>query len=300
MDVAFCGLGLMGAPMVRRLLAAGHRVTVWNRSAGKAAALAAEGARAAATPAQAAEHADAVLVCLRDAAAVEAVVFGAGGLREAAGLRWIADHSSIAPEATRRFANSLKANCGAEWLDAPVSGGVSGVEAGTLAVMAGGSESVFEEAARVMAAYAARITRMGEVGAGQATKLCNQTIVASTVLAIAEAVALAQRNGIDVARLPEALAGGWADSRPLQVFVPRMVQAHEHSIGALSTMLKDVETVAAVARAAGLPMPLTSTVQQVLRIAAGMGLADAELSSVVCVMQPDRCAEFTAAGEARP
>jgi 2-hydroxy-3-oxopropionate reductase len=143
-----------------------------------------------------------------------------------------------------------------------------------------------------MAAYAGRVTRMGEAGAGQATKLCNQTIVAATVLAIAEAVSFAQRSGIDVARLAEALAGGWADSKPLQVFVPRMVQAQMPSIGALSTMLKDVDTVAGAAQAAGLPMPLTGTVQQVLRIASAMGLGPAELSAVVGVLQPDRRDEF--------
>lgn len=292
MKVAFCGLGLMGAAMVRRLLAAGYEVCVWNRSARKASAFVDAGARFAPTPAQAAEGADAVLLCVRDGAAVESVVFGAGGLREARGLAWIADHSSIAPEATRDFARRLKEACGADWIDAPVSGGVSGVEAGTLAIMAGGPSAAIAEASRVMGAYAGRVTRMGEVGAGQATKLCNQTIVATTVLAIAEAVSFAQRNGIDAALLPEALAGGWADSSPLRVFVPRMVRAHEQSIGALSTMLKDVETVAATAQRSGLPMPVAGNVLQVLRVAAAMGLADAELSAVICVLQPERRGEF--------
>lgn len=292
MKVAFCGLGLMGAAMVRRLLGAGHEVAVWNRSANKASALVEAGARLAPTPAQAADDADAVLLCVRDGAAVESVVFGSGGVHEARGLKWVADHSSIAPELTRDLARRLQQVCGAEWIDAPVSGGMSGVESGTLAIMAGGPEAAIAEASRVMAAYAGRVTRMGDAGAGQATKLCNQTIVAATVLAIAEAVAFAQRNGIDAARMPEALAGGWADSNPLRVFVPRMVCAHEQSVGALSTMLKDVETVAATAQRSGLPMPVAGNVLQVLRVAAAMGLADAELSSVICVLQPERCGEF--------
>lgn len=292
MKVAFCGLGLMGAAMVRRLLGAGHDVTVWNRSAQKASALVEAGAHLAPTPAQAADGAEAVLLCVRDGAAVESVVFGPGGLREARGLKWVADHSSIAPEVTRDLARRLEEACGAGWIDAPVSGGVSGVEAGTLAIMAGGAQEAIAEASHAMAAYAGRVTRMGEVGAGQATKLCNQTIVATTVLAIAEAVSFAQGNGIDAARLPEALAGGWADSSPLRTFVPRMVRAHEQSIGALSTMLKDIETIAACAQRSGLPMPVAGNVLQVLRIAAGMGLAAAELSSVICVLQPERCGEF--------
>jgi 2-hydroxy-3-oxopropionate reductase len=292
MHVAFCGLGLMGAPMVRRLLQAGHAVTVWNRSPGKLAPLLQAGARAAPTPAAAAAGARAVLLCVYDAAAVESVVFGTDGLARTPGLRWLADHSSIDPDTTRDFARRLKAQCGADWVDAPVSGGVAGADAGTLAIMAGGALHAVDEAAQCMAAYAGRVTRMGEAGAGQATKLCNQTIVAATVLAIAEAVSFAQRSGIDVARLAEALAGGWADSKPLQVFVPRMLQAQAQSIGALSTMLKDVDTVAGAAQAAGLPMPLTGTVQQVLRIASAMGLGPAELSAVVGVLQPERRDEF--------
>lgn len=292
MKVAFCGLGLMGTAMVRRLLVAGHKVTVWNRSAQKASVLVDAGARVVPTPSQAADDADAVLVCVRDGAAVESVVFGAGGLHEARGLKWVADHSSIAPEFTRDLARRLKQACGADWIDAPVSGGVNGVEAGTLAIMAGGPEAAIAEASRVMASYAGRVTRMGDVGTGQATKLCNQTIVATTVLAIAEAVSFAQRNGIDATRLPDALAGGWADSSPLRVFVPRMARAHEQSIGTLSTMLKDVETVAATAQRSGLPMPVAGNVLQVLRVAAAMGLGDAELSSVICVLQPERCGEF--------
>lgn len=292
MRIAFCGLGLMGAAMARRLLAAGHEVAVWNRSPAKARPLVGQGARAAATPAQAAAGADAVLLCLRDGAAVEGVVFGAGGVGEARGIGWVADHSSIAPELTRDLAQRLKRACGADWIDAPVSGGVGGAEAGTLAVMAGGAPEAVAAASRAMAAYAARVTRMGEVGAGQATKLCNQTVVAAAVLAVAEAVAFAQASGIDAARLPEALAGGWADSEVLRVFAPRMLHPPGRSIGALATMLKDVETVAAAAQRRALPMPVAGNALQVLRIAAAMGLAQADLAAVICVLQPGRRDEF--------
>lgn len=288
MKLGFCGLGLMGAPMVRRLLAAGHEVKVWNRSPAKAAPLASLGAQVTGTPAEAASDVAGVLMCLFDAAAVEAVVFGPDGVAQGRGLRWLADHSSIPPDATRLLAQRLAQTCGADWIDAPVSGGVAGVEAGTLAIMAGGAETHFEAAAAVMRAYAGNVTHMGLSGAGQATKLCNQTIVAATVTAIAEALAFAERNGIAVDRLASALAGGWADSKPLQVFAPRMIRAQEQSIGALATMLKDVDTVMATAQRSGAPMPVTAIVQQTLRTAQAMGLAEAELSAVIAVVSPQR------------
>jgi len=288
MKLGFCGLGLMGAPMVQRLLAAGHHVKVWNRSRAKLAPLLALGAVATDTPAEAATDVDGVLMCLFDASAVEAVVFGSDGIAQAQGLRWLVDHSSIDPAATRAMAQRLHAACGADWLDAPVSGGVNGAQAGTLAIMVGGVATHLAEATAALRAYAGNVTHMGASGAGQATKLCNQTIVATTVVAIAEAIGFAARNGIDLQQLAPALAGGWADSKPLQVFAPRMIEAQQHSIGALSTMLKDIDTVLANAQRSGAPMPVTASVQQMLRVAAAMGLAEAELSAVISVVQPER------------
>jgi 2-hydroxy-3-oxopropionate reductase len=223
---------------------------------------------------------------------VEAVVFGPEGVARAPGLRWLADHSSIPPDVTRLLARQLSDASGADWIDAPVSGGVGGVEAGTLAIMAGGPLTHFEEAAGVMRAYAGQVTHMGSCGAGQATKLCNQTIVATTVVAIAEALSFARRNGIEVEKLAAALAGGWADSKPLQVFVPRMIEAQAQSIGALSTMLKDVDTVLAAAQRSGAPMPITAGTQQLLRVAAAMGLGNAELSAVISVLMPEQREAF--------
>ncbi|MBC5784644.1 NAD(P)-dependent oxidoreductase [Ramlibacter sp. USB13] len=291
MKLGFCGLGLMGAPMVRRLLAAGHEVKVWNRSPAKAAPLAEHGAQVVATPREAATGVDGVLMCLFDAKSSEAVVFGPDGVAQAPGLRWVVDHASIPPEATRGFAARL-AQHGADWLDAPVSGGVGGVEAGTLAIMVGGEARHLAQATEAMRAYGANITHMGPSGAGQATKLCNQTIVATTIVAVAEALSFAERNGIDPRRLAPALAGGWADSKPLQVFAPRMTEAQEKSIGGLNTMLKDVDTVIDTARQSGAPMPVTASVQQVLRLAAVLGLGEAELSAVISVLQPEKRAAF--------
>jgi 2-hydroxy-3-oxopropionate reductase len=295
MEVGFCGPGLMGAPMIRHLLRAGHTVHVWNRTRDKAQALAKDGAQVASTPGGLAERAELIFLCVSDAEAVEQVMFDAAhgiaiAAQRAAGsarVRRIVDHSSIAPSATRAFAQRAAA-AGIGWVDAPVSGGVAGASAGTLAVMAGGAAADVEAATPVIRAYAARVTHMGEVGAGQTAKLCNQSIVTATVAAIAEAVSLAQRSGIDAARLTEALAGGWADSVLLQTFVPRMTRSGAAPIGAMRTFQKDVDTIAATAYETGTPMPVAGTVQQVLRLAAAMGLADADFSAFVDVLQPGK------------
>jgi len=220
------------------------------------------------------------------------VVFGPDGIVHARQLRWLVDHSSVPPEQTRAWSQRLIEACQADWLDAPVSGGVAGVQAGTLAVMVGGRVNALESASQAMQAYASNITHMGDSGAGQATKLCNQTIVASTVAAIAEAVGLAHHNGIDLKQLAKALQGGWADSKPLQVFVPRMVTPTQPSIGALSTMLKDVDTVMQVAQSSGAPMPVMATVQQQLRAAQAAGLGEAELSALICLVWPEQRQNF--------
>lgn len=294
-ELGFCGPGLMGAPMIRHLLRAGHAVRVWNRSPEKAEALVADGAQVGATPAELAQHADVVLLCVADGAAVEQVVFGEHGLLAGARgeggraprVRRIVDHSSIPPELTRELA-ARAAALGVGWVDAPVSGGVAGAHAGSLAIMTGGATEDVEAVAPILGAYAARVTHMGGPGAGQTTKLCNQAIVTATVAAIAEAVSLARRSGIDAARLPEALAGGWADSTLLRTFVPRMTQEGLAPIGALKTFQKDVDTVADAARQTGTPMPVSGAVQQILRLGAAMGLGDADLSGFIDVLQTPR------------
>ena len=319
MEIGFCGPGLMGAPMIRHLLRAGHTVHVWNRTRAKAEALMADGAQVVDTPRELASRCEAVLLCVADAAAVEETVFGADGLLSGDAtatrrVRWIVDHSSIPPAATRALARRAATVTGATaasaaaggakggrerepegegatsvgWIDAPVSGGVAGATAGTLAIMAGGVAADVEAVTPLLGAYSARVTHMGDVGAGQTTKLCNQTIVTATLAAIAEAVSLAQRSGIDAAKLTEGLAGGWADSVLLQIFVPRMTQSGLAPIGAFRTFQKDIDTVAATAYETGTPMPVSSTVQQLLRLGAAMGLGEADLSAFIDVLQTPR------------
>ncbi|MGF6772083.1 2-hydroxy-3-oxopropionate reductase [Paraburkholderia sp. GAS199] len=290
MEIGFCGPGLMGAPMIRHLLRAGHAVHVWNRTRAKADALVSDGAQVVDSPRDLAGRCEAVLLCVADAAAVEQTVFGSTGLLGGGAperVRWIVDHSSIAPAATRALAQRAAA-AGIGWIDAPVSGGVAGATAGTLAIMAGGAAADVEAVRPVLGAYASRVTHMGDAGAGQTTKLCNQAIVTATLAAIAESVSLAQRSGIDASKLTEALAGGWADSVLLQIFVPRMTQDGLAPIGAFRTFQKDVDTVAATAYETGTPMPVVSTVQQLLRLGAAMGLADADLSAFIDVLQTPR------------
>jgi len=301
-EIGFCGPGLMGAPMIRHLLRAGHTVYVWNRTRAKADALRADGAQVVDTPRELVAQCEVVLLCVADAAAVEQTVFGAAGLLDGdpalpRQVRWIVDHSSIPPAATRALARRVAEGQAATanpapigWIDAPVSGGVAGAHAGTLAIMAGGPAAGLAAVRPLLDAYSARVTHMGEVGAGQTAKLCNQAIVTATVAAIAEAVSLARRSGIDAAKLTDALAGGWADSVLLQTFVPRMTQDGLAPIGALRTFQKDVDTVAATAYETGTPMPVASTVQQLLRLGAAMGLADADLSAFIDVLQTPRVA----------
>jgi len=267
-SLGYIGIGLMGAPMSARLLEAGYGLTVWNRTASKAQPLVAKGAGMGDSPADVAGRSEIVFMCLTDTKAVEQAVFGengaAKGAREGSVL---VDFSSIQPEATRAMAARLKAGAGMDWIDAPVSGGVPGAEAGTLAIMAGGDAAVFERIRDVVLTMASRFTLMGPSGAGQTTKLCNQVIVGCTMAVLAEAARLAMNAGVDAARLPEALAGGFADSKPLQLFVPRMVNAqHEPPLGHVYTMLKDLDSVGDLARSCMSPVPFAAMAAEQFRL----------------------------------
>jgi 3-hydroxyisobutyrate dehydrogenase len=276
--LGYLGLGMMGFPMTRRLLGAGHEVSVWNRSAAKAEALIEAGAKPAASPREVATSASIIFMCVTDAAAVEDVVFGADGVAAAPGDgKLVVDFSSIHPDKTRTIAARLKAANGMGWIDAPVSGGTKGAEEGTLAVMAGGEAADIERVRPYVLAMARRLTHMGPAGAGQMTKLCNQVIVGCAMAVLAEATRLAVNSGIDAGKLPEALAGGFADSIPLQLFVPRMVQGiHSPPLGYIATMLKDLDTVGEVAHDSSTPVPMASLAAQLFRLAKAARGADVD------------------------
>jgi 3-hydroxyisobutyrate dehydrogenase len=278
--LGFIGTGLMGKPMALRLLAAGYPVTVWNRSRSKLAPLLERGARDAGSPADAARCSDMLMMCVTDQRAANEVLFGASGVAEggAAG-KLLVDFSSIAPAAARDHAVELERRCGMRMIDAPVSGGVPGAEKGMLAVMAGGRSEDIERVRPVVMHLAQRFTRMGDAGAGQVTKLCNQIIVGCLLPVLAEAVRVAESAGVDAKMLPEALRGGFADSLPLQVFGPRMAaRSFVPSLGAASTLLKDLENAAAVAREAGVPLPMAKTASELYRLLDAQGRGEMDPS----------------------
>lgn len=226
--VAFLGTGFMGAPMAKRLAAAGYTTKVWNRTPEKAAALRTDGATPCATPREAANGADFICLCLTDGKVVEDVLFRAPALAEALSARSIViDFSTIGVASAQSLAARVAGASGAAWLDAPVSGGVAGARAGSLIIFAGGDPRVIDRATPLLNHLAARVPRTGDVGSGQAAELCSQLIVSTTMVAIAEAIALGQLLGVDVSHLPSALQGGFADSKPLQIFGPRMAAARD-------------------------------------------------------------------------
>ena len=276
--LGYLGLGMMGFPMSRRLVNAGHELTVWNRSSGKAKALIEAGARLAANPCEVAAQATIIFMCVTDASAVEDVVFGPEGLASVPSAgKLVVDFSSIHPDRARAIAARLEAANGMRWIDAPVSGGTKGAEEGTLAVMAGGDAADIERVRPYVLAMARRLTHMGPIGAGQTTKLCNQVIVGCAMAVLSEATRLAVNSGLDAGKLPEALAGGFADSIPLQLFVPRMVQGiHSPPLGHIATMLKDLDTVADVAQETSTPVPMATLAAQLFRLGKAARGADVD------------------------
>lgn len=282
-SLAFAGIGLMGLPMCQRLLAAGYSLTVWNRNPDKCTPLVDAGARQVETPAELCQHADVVMLCLADTAVVEEVVFGATGIAEGAkNGQLLVDFSSLEPTATREMATALASKTGMSWLDAPVSGGVVGAEAGSLAIMVGGEVADLERVRPVLLNLGARVTHMGAVGAGQVTKACNQMIVACNALVIAEVVALAERSGVDASRIAEALAGGFADSKPLQFLAPQMAESHFEPVKwHVRTLLKDLDAAVKFSREQGSSTPISGLAAQLMRLHGGQGFLEKDPSTLV-------------------
>lgn len=285
-NLGFIGLGLMGRPMCLRLLAAGYRLNVWNRSPDKLAPVLERGASSVASPAEVARAADIVMLCVTDQRAAEEVLFGRNGVVEGgAPGKLVVDFSSIAPAAARAFAVRLE-KTGMGLVDAPVSGGTAGAESGTLAIMAGGRIDQVERARPVLMHLARQLTRMGDSGAGQVTKLCNQVIVGSLLPVIAEAVRLAEAAGVDASALPAALKGGFADSGPLQIFGARMAaRSFQPPLTTSSIMLKDLENAAALAQEFGLQLPMASRAAERYRLLAAQGRAQMDPAELIDLMR---------------
>ena len=275
----------MGSPMIHRLLGAGIRVKAWNRTPVKLQGLARAGAIIAPTPAAAAEDVDAVCLCLASVGAAESVLFGKDGVAGgAAKPQLVIDFSTVGPPHTLEFAARMRQLCGSAWMDAPVSGGVPGATQGKLVIFCGGNAADVERLQPVFAALAQRVTHAGGVGAGQTMKLCNQLIVSSNFVAIAEAIALARAGGIDAKLLPQALAGGFADSIPLQVFGGRMASGITTPIlGAIALMLKDAGAIGELAESQKQALPLAAATLAVYQQAAAQGLANQDLSALMAL-----------------
>jgi 3-hydroxyisobutyrate dehydrogenase and related beta-hydroxyacid dehydrogenases len=276
-SVSVIGIGIMGSAIAKRLMESGHPVTIFDVDKAKTAAVAANGAREASSPAEAASASDFVITSLNSAAIVRQVVFGENGVVEnAAPEKMLIDMSSIDPVATADMARELRERTGMAWVDCPLSGGAPKAAIGALTIMAGGDEKDVEKARLVMDSLAANYTRMGPCGAGQTTKLINQLLIGVGFQALAEAVRIAEAGGVDPKQLPRALAGGRADSGILQEFGPKMAVRDMTPTGRIDNMLKDLEPLQTFAASKRIPLFLTNMVVDLHRlfVLAGIGPCD--------------------------
>jgi 3-hydroxyisobutyrate dehydrogenase len=254
--IGFVGLGLMGAPMVRRLVAQGWQVTVWNLEPERYAEVA--GVTLAKGPHQVREASDIVIFCILNGYAVEECCFGPKGLARAkSGASLLIDCSTINPDRTLELAQRLKAETGMGWVDAPISGGPAAAGEGNLTIMMGGSAGDVARAQAVLTDLATNLTHIGALGAGQTAKIINQAIVGVGYVLMAEALALAEAAGIDAARLPQALAGGMADSTVLKRIYPQQVaRDYEPPRGYARQLDKDLVNFMTFVKDLGLELPL--------------------------------------------
>ncbi len=278
MRLALLGTGRMGFPMARRLCQAGHELHVWNRSAGKAAPLAADGATVHARAADAAAAADIVIGMLEDGPVVASVLFEQGAAAAMRPGTLFIDMASIKPREAREHAARL-AEGGVGQLDAPVSGGTVGAEAGTLAIMAGGSAADFARALPVFEVLG-RATHVGPTGAGQLSKLANQMIVGITIGAVAEALLLCEKGGADPAQVRQAIAGGFADSRILQLHGERMLQRDFAPRARMTVQLKDMRNALETAAEMNFSAPVTAALERLYAEAIEHGDADLDHSGL--------------------
>jgi len=283
--VGFIGIGAMGEPMALNLIKAGYQLTVYARRAEAAAELVQAGAALAATPAEVARASDIVVTMVTTAADCEQVTLGAQGIIEgAAAGAVVIDMATISPLAARRIAEAL-ATRGIEHIDAPVSGGPMGAREGTLSIMAGGAEPVFARVKPLFEAMGKTILHMGDHGAGQVTKACNQLSLTVTLQGVAEAMNLAARCGVDPVKVREAMLGGFAASRVLELFGKRMVERDfEHGVDA-RFYHKDLNIVLGLTHELGLPSPAAAVTLQQINALVGRGGAYSDFSRMIEVLE---------------
>ncbi len=282
MKVGFIGLGVMGRPMALHLHAAGHELHVWARNPQSTAGLP---ATVHATPAALGAACEVVFTVITSSSDVEGVALGAQGLIEGMATGSVlVDHSTIAPDVSRRIAAKLGEK-GIHMLDAPVSGGAQGAIDATLAIMAGGDAEVLERVRPLLDCLGKRIVHIGPNGAGQVAKACNQMIMVAAIQAAAEAMHLANAAGVDCGKVKEALAGGSAGSRVLEIMGQRMVDRNFAAGIEARLHHKDYGLVLAAARQSAVPMPLTAAVAQQLNALMAMGWGKDDTSSLLRVLE---------------
>jgi 2-hydroxy-3-oxopropionate reductase len=283
--VGFIGLGLMGKPMARNVMKAGFPLTVHNRSQAAVDELVAEGARRADSPAAVARQVDVLITCLPDTPDVERAALGADGVVVGAhpGLVMV-DMSTIAPAVAVRLAGEL-AKHGIGWLDAPVSGGDIGAQRGTLSIMAGGEEATFNTCLDILQAMGQKIVRVGGPGAGQIAKACNQIMVAGMMVAMGEALVLAAKAGVDVARVIEALQAGAARCWALEVRAPQILR-RELGPGFKARMqYKDLNIILDTGKTYQVALPVTGAARELYTAMMAAGRGDLDTSAVVTVLE---------------
>jgi 3-hydroxyisobutyrate dehydrogenase-like beta-hydroxyacid dehydrogenase len=286
--IGYVGVGLMGLPMVKRLVSLGYPVTAYDVLPRQNEAALAAGARVAGSPAEAARAADLVLLNLPTTDAVEAAVFGDAGVASVLQApQLLIDFSTVKVDKGRAFAARLREAAGCGWVDAPVSGGPPASGSGTLTVMAGGEAADIARVAPLMADIAARCTHMGPSGSGLVAKMINQLIVGCTHAVLAEALVMAEAAGIDAARVPECLAGGHADGSLLQKFYPRMVARDFAPQGYARQLLKDLEMVNEFAGGMKAPLPLAGAALQLYRMLIHLGHAELDTTAVFKLYEPE-------------
>ena len=276
--IAVLGIGMMGLPMARRLSEAGHPVRAWNRTRAKAEPLALHGVTVSNTPAEAVQDADIVISLLENGPVVGQVLFDQGAARAMRRGSLFIDMASIQPSEARDHAARL-GELGVAHLDAPVSGGTVGAEAGTLAIMVGGRPEDYQRALPVFAPLG-RATHVGPHGAGQLAKLANQMIVGITIGAVAEALLFAAKGGADMAKVREAISGGFADSRILQLHGQRMVERDFAPRARMGVQLKDLNNALATAKQLGFEAPVTALLGTLYREGIENGLHDLDHSGL--------------------
>ncbi|MEG2919705.1 MAG: NAD(P)-dependent oxidoreductase [Acinetobacter sp.] len=279
--IAFLGMGLMGSRMATRLIQAGFSVAVWNRTASACDVLIDMGATA--LELQDIGQYPVILTCLADDAAVQSVYDQIQA--QLCAKQVIVDFSSLSVDQTKALAGQAQLHQ-VQWIDSPVSGGTAGAEQGTLVIFAGGDLQTIQDLSLIYNVLSQRVTRMGETGTGQATKICNQLIVAANSTLIAEAVALAAQAGVDTTLLAPALAGGFADSKPFQILTPRMAtHTFEPVQWKVQTLSKDLNNAVQLAEQFNLNIPVAKQALSQLQSHQNKGYAEADLATVIQLVE---------------